>query len=148
MYFVYIVSLGISSKTKYALTPARHDEHRQQSPELLPATEKALHVRHWERTNLPIEQSALALDLFLMIAYHTLREQPLTLKLLFHSINFSEAGIRKHLRRLLSEGWCALEGSEHDKRLRHVVAQPKMLEALQDYIDVLKDAFGQTALHL
>lgn len=116
--------------------------------ELLPATEKALHVRHWEKANLPIEQSALALDLFLVIAYNTLREQPLTLKMLFHSINFSEAGIRKHLRRLLNEGWCVLEGNAHDKRLRHVVAQPKMLDALRDYIDVLKDAFGQAALAL
>ncbi len=113
---------------------------------LIPATENALKVRVWEKANLPIEQSALALDLFLVIAYNTLRGQPLTLKLLFHSINFSEAGIRKHLRRMLTEGWCALEGSEHDKRLRHVVAQPKMLEALEDYITVLKDAFGQAAL--
>lgn len=110
--------------------------------ELLPITESALKVRDWEKANLPIEQSALAMDLFLVIAYNTLRGRPLTLKLLFHSIGFSEAGIRKHLRRMLSEGWCALEGAEHDKRLRHVVAQPKMLEALADYIQVLQEAFG------
>lgn len=110
--------------------------------ELLPITENALKVRDWEKANLPIEQSALAMDLFLVIAYNTLRGRPLTLKLLFHSIDFSEAGIRKHLRRMLTEGWCALEGAEHDKRLRHVVAQPKMLEALADYIQVLQEAFG------
>ena len=114
--------------------------------ELLPATEKALHVRHWEKANLPIEQSALALDLFLVIAYNTLRGEPLTLKRLFHSLNFSEAGIRKHLRRMLNEGWCTLEGSEHDKRLRHVVAQPRMIEALSDYVAVLRDAFGEPVL--
>lgn len=85
------------------------------------------------------------MDLFLVIAYNTLRGKPLTLKLLFHSIDFSEAGIRKHLRRMLTDGWCALEGAEHDKRLRHVVAQPKMLLALADYIHVLREAFGQTA---
>lgn len=111
--------------------------------ELIPATENALKVRSWERAHLPIEQSALALDLFLAIAYNTLCGKPLTLKLLFHSIDFSEAGIRKHLRRLITEEWCALVGSEHDKRLRHVVAQPKMLEALQDYIEVLQEAFGK-----
>lgn len=109
---------------------------------LIPATERALKVRDWERSNLPIEQSALALDLFLVIAYNSLRGKPLTLKLLFRSVDFSEAGIRKHLRRLLADGWCVLEGSDHDKRLRHVVAQPKMLYALEDYIDVLQDAFG------
>lgn len=114
--------------------------------QLIPATENALKVRYWEKANLPIEQSALALDLFLVIAYNTLRGEPLTLKLLFHSIDFSEAGIRKHLKRMLTEGWCVLEGSERDKRLRHVVAQPKMLRALSDYIVVLKDAFGSSTL--
>jgi hypothetical protein len=110
--------------------------------ELIPATENALKVRDWEKANLPIEQSALAMDLFLVIAYNTLRGKPLTLKLLFNSIDFSEAGIRKHLRRMLSDNWCSLEGTEHDKRLRYVVAQPKMLHALEDYIGVLRDAFA------
>lgn len=116
----------------------------QEPNDLIPVTENALRVRVWEKANLPIEQSALALDLFLVIAYNTLRGEPLTLKVLFHSLSFSQAGIRKHLRRMLTEGWCTLEGNEHDKRLRHVVAQPKMLDALKDYILVLKDAFGQS----
>ena len=110
--------------------------------ELIPATENAIKVRSWEKANLPIEQSALALDLFLTIAHSNLVGKPLTLKLLFHSIDFSEAGIRKHLRRLLSDGWCVLEGADHDKRLRHVIAQPKMLYALEDYMEVLQEAFG------
>lgn len=57
-------------------------------------------------------------------------------------IDFSEAGIRKHLRRMLDEGWCSLEGCPHDRRLRRVVAQPKMLAALADYVRVLREAFG------
>lgn len=110
---------------------------------LIPIAENVIKVRTWEKENLPIEQSALALDLFLVIAYNTLCGKPLTLKRLFHSIDFSEAGIRKHLRRLLSDGWCSLEGAEHDKRLRQVVAQPKMLFALEDYVDVLITAFRE-----
>jgi hypothetical protein len=39
------------------------------------------------KNNLPIEQSALALDLLLVISYNTLKGKPLTLKLLFHSID-------------------------------------------------------------
>ena len=116
---------------------------KKRNTKLALATESALKVRGWEKLNLPIEQSALALDLFLVIAYNTLLGKPLTLKLLFYSLSFSEGGIRKHLRRLLSEGWCSLEGAERDKRLRHVVAQPKMLEALEKYVLVLQDAFGQ-----
>ena len=111
--------------------------------ELISIVEKVLKVRDWENVNLPIEQSALAMDLFLVIAYNSLSGKPLTLKLLFHSIAFSEAGIRKHLRRLLSNNWCALEGTERDKRLRHVVAQPKMLYALEDYIEVLREVFDE-----
>lgn len=110
--------------------------------ELIPVTEKAIKVRAWEKAHLPIEQSALALDLFLVIAYNTLCDRPLTLKLLFCSVDFSEAGIRKHLRRMLEEGWCALEGCPHDRRLRRVVAQPKMLAALADYVALLREAFG------
>lgn len=110
---------------------------------LISVTESALRVRGWEKNNLPIEQSALALDLFLVIAYNSLIGKPLTLKLLFYSLGFSEAGIRKHLRRLLKEGWCSLEGADHDKRLRRVVAAPKMIEAVESYVQVLHNEFGQ-----
>ena len=41
------------------------------SEQLLPATENALKVRFWEKANLPIEQSALALDLFLVCLLYT-----------------------------------------------------------------------------
>ena len=116
---------------------------KSSSKNLTSVTESVLRVRGWEKLNLPIEQSALALDLFLVIAYNSIQGKPLTLKLLFHSLGFSEAGIRKHLRRLLTEGWCSLEGAEHDKRLRHVVAQPKMLEALESYVEVLEEEFSK-----
>lgn len=112
--------------------------------ELIPITENAIRVRDWEKKHLPIEQSALALDLFLLISYNTLIGNPLTLKTLFHSIDFSEAGVRKHLRRLLSEEWCLLIGNERDRRLRHVVAQPKMLLALNAYSKVLTKAYRKS----
>jgi len=108
---------------------------------LIPITETVIKVREWEKKHLPIEQSQLALDLFLIISYNTLIEKPLTLKLLFHSLDFSEAGVRKHLRRLLSEEWCLLTGDARDKRLKFVVAQPKMLSALTDYSKILSTAY-------
>ena len=116
--------------------------------ELLIFAQNLAKVRNWEKRNLPVEQSSLALDLFLVISYNTLKGKPLTLKLLFHSIDFSEAGIRRHLRRLLADEWCSFEGAEHDKRLRYVVALPKMLSALAEYTEVLKDAFGSHHLTL
>lgn len=99
--------------------------------------EKIIKVRDWEKANLPIGQSTLAFDLFLLISYHTLQGTPLTLKQLFHSSEFSEAGIRKHLEKLLSEGCCVLEASGKDKRFKHIVAQPRMLELLGNYIEML-----------
>lgn len=115
----------------------------QNNPEVIvPLAENIIKVRNWEKENLPIEQSSLALDLFMVIAYNTLKGKPLTLKQLFHSIDFSEAGIRKHLKRLLTEDWCKLESTEHDRRLRHVVAQPKMLESLSNYVAILLEAYG------
>lgn len=107
-------------------------------------TENVIRVREWEKKHLPIEQSALALDLFLLISYNTLIGRPLTLKTLFHSVDFSEAGVRKHLRRLQSEEWCSLIGNERDRRLRHVVAQPKMLQALNAYSKILKNSYRKS----
>ena len=98
-------------------------------------------VRDWEKQHLPVENSALALDLFLLISYNTLIDKPLTLKLLFHSTAFSEAGIRKHLRRWIDGDWCLLVGDVRDKRLKYVVAQPKMLLALSDYLKVLNSKY-------
>jgi len=120
-----------------------HLEKKQKN--LVPITENALKVREWERENLPIEQSAMALDLFLIISHNTLLEKPLSLKLLFHSTGFSEAGIRKQLRRLINEQWITLEGSHKDRRLKHVVAQPKMLITLAAYSKVLKNAYCKSA---
>lgn len=118
---------------------------KKRQKDLVPITENALRVREWERENLPIEQSAMALDLFLIISYNTLIEKPLTLKLLFHSTGFSEAGIRKQLRRFVSEQWIKLEGNGKDRRLKYVVAQPKMLIALAAYSKVLKNAYRKSA---
>lgn len=108
---------------------------------LIPITETVIKVREWERKHLPIEQSQLALDLFLIISYNTLIEKPLTLKLLFHSTDFSETGIRKHLHRLLIDEWCQVVGDVRDKRLKFVVAQPKMLSALSEYSKILSEAY-------
>ena len=112
---------------------------------LIPITENAIRVREWEKNNLPIEQSALALDLFLFISYNTLIGKPLTLKVLFHSLEYSEAGIRKQLRRLLQDEWCLITGNEVDRRLRYVVAQPKMLQALNAYSRVLTANYRPSA---
>ena len=106
-------------------------------------TDSALLVREWERKHLPIEQSFLALDLFLTISHHTLIDKPLTLKLLCNSVYFSETGIRKHLRRFITDEWCVVIGTERDRRLRHIVALPKMLNTLNAYSQVLAISYSR-----
>lgn len=115
---------------------------------LLFFTEKILKVRAWEKEKLPsIEQSVLAFDIFLTISYYTLLGEPLSLKQLFLSVDFSEAGVRIHLRRLLRDNWCVLVSAKHDRRLRYVVAQPKMLYGLADYIEKLKHEYAQEFIY-
>jgi hypothetical protein len=106
-------------------------------------TRNALFVREWERKNLPIEQSFLALDLFLLISHHTLIDKPLTLKLLCNSVYSSETGIRKHLRRFINDEWCVLIGCDRDRRIRHIIALPKMLDTLSAYSQVLSVSYSQ-----
>jgi hypothetical protein len=112
---------------------------------IIPIARSALRVREWEKANLPNAQSGLALDLFLVISYNTLIGQPLTLKTLFYSLEFSEAGIRKQLRKLIDDEWISIEGNGRDKRLKHVIAEPKMLTAMDEYSRLLKLAFRRSA---
>ena len=93
---------------------------------------------------MPVEHSQLALELILIISLNTLIGKPLSLKLLFNSVEFSEAGIRKSLRKLLAEDWCQLISDVKDKRLKLIVAQPKMLVALADYSNLLSSAFKRS----
>jgi hypothetical protein len=105
----------------------------------------SLRIQVWAKKNLPIENSQLALQLILIISYNTMIKKPLTLKLLFHSVDFSEAGVRKQLRKLLIEDWCCLVEDLKDKRLKLVVAQPKMLYALSEYSELLTSAYKQSS---
>ena len=103
-----------------------------------------LQVREWKRENLPNANSELALELFFVISYHSLLEKPLNLKVLFCTLNFSEAGIRKQLQLLLNDEWITFVGNQNDKRSKHVVAQPKMITAFNKYCLLLKTSFNRS----
>jgi hypothetical protein len=111
--------------------------------DLQPITEAMLTVRDWEEENLPIERSALAYDLLAVTAHHTVVGMPLSLKHLFTLLNYSEAGVRKQMRRCIRDGWITLESVRNDKRVRVVVAQPKLLMALKEYADLLRNVYSK-----
>ena len=110
--------------------------------ELQIITQAFLTVRKWEQANLPLVQSALAYDLIVLIAHHNVLGTPLSLKHLFILLDYSEAGVRKHLRYLIHDGWISLEGVSNDKRIRVVIAKPKLLLTLKKYADLLSDVYS------
>jgi hypothetical protein len=99
--------------------------------------EKALWTRGWEIENIPYPQSALAKDLMLLCVYTTKSQSPLSFKEVVASLRpFSEAGIRKQLKRCLEEGWVRIVDSPSDKRVRHIVAEPRLLELFERYAEI------------
>jgi len=105
-------------------------------------TQELLKVREWEQANLPLVRSALAYDLIILIAHHTAAGAPLSLKHLFILLNYSEAGVRKHLRYLISNEWISFEGVSNDKRIRVVIANPKLILSLKEYADMLSNVYS------
>lgn len=102
-------------------------------------------IRLWEDAHLPLSQSRIAFDLFMLIAHSAELEQPMTLKELFNSLRYSERGIRYVLDQFIAGGWCSVTGNESDRRFRLVVATDLMRERLREYEDfcacVYKDFF-------
>jgi hypothetical protein len=117
----------------------------QQVDSLQPVTTAILQVRSWEDANLPMEQSTLAFDLISLVTHKTIHGQPISLKHLFISLNYSEAGIRKQLRRCINEQWLRLADSRSDGRVRLVIAEPKLVALFHEYGELLRNAYTMSA---
>jgi DNA-binding MarR family transcriptional regulator len=95
------------------------------------------HIRTWEDAHLPLSQSRIAFDLFMLIGHSSQVEQPLTLKELFNSLKYSERGVRYVLEQFVDSGWCEIVGSEQDRRFRLVVATQRLIDKLIEYEQVV-----------
>lgn len=113
----------------------------QQVELLQSVTTAILQVRSWEDANLPMEQSTLAFDLISLVTHQTIHGKPISLKHLFISLNYSEAGVRKQLRRCIKEQWLRLDDSSLDKRVRLVIAEPKLVALFHEYGELLRAAY-------
>jgi DNA-binding MarR family transcriptional regulator len=96
-------------------------------------TQGVQHIRRWEDAHLPVSQSRLAFDLFMLIAHSAESGAPLTLKQLFHSMRYSERGIRYVLEQFVAGGWCEITSHQEDKRSRQVMATDKLRIAVREY---------------
>jgi hypothetical protein len=95
------------------------------------------HIRKWEDDHLPLSQSRIAFDLFMLIGHSSQTEQPMTLKELFNSLRYSERGVRYVLEQFIDSGWCEIVGSEQDRRFRLVVATQRLVDKLTEYEQVV-----------
>ncbi|PIT83103.1 hypothetical protein [Limnohabitans sp. 15K] len=106
------------------------------------------HIRTWEDAHLPLSQSRIAFDLFMLIAQSSQIEQPMTLKELFNSLKYSERGVRYVLDQFVDGGWCEIVGSEKDKRFRLVVASQRLTDKLAEYEQVVLSNYRSSHLTL
>jgi hypothetical protein len=106
------------------------------------------HIRTWEDAHLPLSQSRIAFDLFMLIAQSSQIEQPMTLKELFNSLKYSERGVRYVLDQFVDGGWCEIVGSEQDKRFRLVVASQRLTDKLAEYEQVVLSNYRSSHLTL
>lgn len=95
-----------------------------------------MQVRAWQEKNLPIEFSLLAYDLLICACFHTLSGSPLNYKQIFLSLPYSKNGIRNQLNKFIADGWLEIRQKDTDARVRYVVALPKLISAMDDYLEV------------
>jgi hypothetical protein len=104
------------------------------------------HIRSWEDAHLPLSQSRIAFDLFMLIGQSSQVERPMTLKELFNSLKYSERGIRYVLEQFVDGGWCEIVGHEQDKRFRLVVASQRLIDKLAEYEQVVLNNYQSSFL--
>jgi DNA-binding MarR family transcriptional regulator len=99
-------------------------------------------IRNWEDRFLPLSQSRIAFDLFILIAHSHETGKPLTLKELCNSLNYSERGIRYVLEQLIDGGWCEIVGHNKDRRFRLIVATDLLRTRLREYEQLVLSVYA------
>jgi len=99
-------------------------------------------IRDWEDRFLPLSQSRIAFDLFILIAHSHETDKPLTLKELCNSLKYSERGIRYVLERLIDGGWCEIVGHSKDRRFRLIVATDLLRTRLREYEQLVLSVYA------
>ncbi len=100
-------------------------------------------IRLWEERNLPLSQSRVAFDLFILIAHCSCTLKPLTLKRLFSTLKYSERGVRNVLEQFIVGGWCEVVCDTDDKRCRYIMATKRLTDAFESYKNVVLNTYLQ-----
>jgi DNA-binding MarR family transcriptional regulator len=107
-------------------------------------SQNLLAVRQWEDAHLPLDGSLLAFNLLTVVAHHTILGIDLNLKRLIAELNYSEAGVRKQLKRFISQGWLELKNDKNDKRVKFIYATSRLLKILTKHQQYLTRTYIQT----
>jgi DNA-binding MarR family transcriptional regulator len=97
------------------------------------ALRRLIALRQHAEATLPIERSALAHDLIMLLADCDAQNKPPTVKQLLLGLPFSPAGVRLHLRKLAAKGWVREQPDAQDLRVRRILITEKLRLALQTY---------------
>jgi hypothetical protein len=106
---------------------------QEASPNNFIFSECVREIRSWEDENLPLSQSRIAFDLFMLIGHSSELSDPMTLKEIFNTLKYSERGTRYVLNHFIDGRWCEIVGHDQDKRFRLVVPTQQLLDKLAEY---------------
>ena len=109
-------------------------------------THLLIKVREVTNEHLPITHSIIPYQILLVVMYHHMRNEKLSVKQLFNSGSFSEMGNRYHYRKLLENKWIHLHDNPADFRLKLITPSEKLLQAFSVITRDLETAFTSILL--
>lgn len=109
-------------------------------------THLLMKVREVTNAHLPISHSIIPYQILLVVMYHHIRNEKLSVKKLFNSGSFSEMGNRYHYRILLENKWIHLEDNPADFRLKLITPSEKLLQAFSVITGDLETAFSEVLI--
>lgn len=90
-------------------------------------------LRNWADTHLPTYRSRICDDLALTVLSEADQDAPVALKKLYRMLPYSEAHLRRQLRRLEDDSWVQMKPHPIDARNRFIEPTSKMLQAYREY---------------
>ncbi len=102
-----------------------------------------MQVREINQVHLPIGHSFIPYEILLLVIYHHLQNEDLTVKKLFHFGSYSEMGNRYHFKKLVERNWISLQAHPNDSRLKLVVPSEKLIQAFSGITDNLNLVFPE-----
>ncbi|MBI3701606.1 MAG: hypothetical protein HY242_14335 [Afipia sp.] len=97
------------------------------------AAEVLIEQRNWANRNLPTYNTLICYDLALQILSAVGGDTPVGLKQLYRRLPYSEAHLRRQLRRFEEDQWVQSRPHPDDGRNRFIEPTDKMLRAYREY---------------